>query len=676
MSTRKMVISFSIFVFLFVSNTTLGDSTDWDNPPFFNCSDETGLDGKWGGDHASLMRNMATVDFDGDGILDLLISKVSNPNPNNNRGDAFEGTGPNSQGSPTFVQSEAFSLTGKPKNGTAGFIFADFDNDGDTDFYAPNPNGHQLYEYNSTTHEFEDKTTFRGLESTTGSVNATWGDYDGDGRVDLLILCGTDDGPSEHSSSSQKLYHNELIANETFFVLVNSASNFQSAANVSTAQMVDFDGDYDLDILLAQNEIANASVYSSTYQENDGAGHFSLKSVGIGSSLKAAMCRHDNYASVTDVNNDGRLDLIFGNNWRVGYCLGDNEGNFSNSGFWTKLLTETNNPNVWDLTATDWNLDGFNDFLLSCRDNSYRAKVYSNRLYQYLHGHSDSFTKSMRFTEMSGQRGMCVGDFSKDHITGDFSMTGFPEICFADDQIGDYATSYFWRRQSLGTEYPKNNWIGFELSAPGGTADSRCIGAKVTVSAASLGHDSSPSSHIQSQVVDGGSGRASQRALDLVFGLGGGSTPVDAKISLPIGRTVFFHQIPANAYASVAVDGVIDSTVQVTKWHDVVSETMTFTFTWNTIGVDTFDQDKIVFYTDETNACLPASETVYVGTSVLAEVSSSEKIWSHQLEIEGIPCSANCAYYFSVQSQSGDLYMGSSEHSFNVKLCPKTLPGI
>jgi len=178
---------------------------------------------------------------------------------------------------------------------------------------------------------------------------------------------------------------------------------------------------------------------------------------------------------------------------------------------------------------------------------------------------------------------------------------------------------------------------------------------------------------LQSQFVDGGSGRASQRALDLVFGLGDGSDPVNVEIKLPIKRSVYLHQIPINDYAKIAVDGVIDDTVQATKLYDVASETMTFSFTWNTIGVETFDSDKIVFYTDESDACTPGG-SVFVGTDAPIEISSTEKIWSHQIVIEGIPCTPNCAYYYSVQSQNGSLYMASSQHSLRITSCPKAIP--
>lgn len=120
-------------------------------------------------------------------------------------------------GRPTFGGQDYDQIwlnSSSPATGSTGIIFADFNNDGLQDFYSPNPSGHQLYQCvqgpNGT--GFKDVTSDMGLQFTTladfnKTINGSWGDYDGDSFVDLLLV----QADLDRASGSQKLrlLHND-----------------------------------------------------------------------------------------------------------------------------------------------------------------------------------------------------------------------------------------------------------------------------------------------------------------------------------------------------------------------------------------------------------------------------------------------------------------------------------
>ncbi len=180
-----------------------------------------------------------------------------------------------------------------------------------------------------------------------------WGDYDGDGDLDLLLTGGINP-----ISGLAKIYRND----GGNFVDISAGL---AGVNVSSAAWGDYDSDGDLDIA-----INGASPYfgSSTIYRNDG-GNF----VDINAGLTGLLGGSVNWG---DYDNDGDLDLlitgseVFDGATKI---YTNNDGNF------VELETDLANLVNGKAAFGDYDRDGDLDILLTGHDraNAY-TKLYNN----------------------------------------------------------------------------------------------------------------------------------------------------------------------------------------------------------------------------------------------------------------------------------------------------------
>jgi hypothetical protein len=226
--------------------------------------------------------------------------------------------------------------------------WADYDGDGDLDLLvtgitsptAGAPAFTRLYRndsgvFTSVPHPFQNVYL--------GPV--AWADYDGDGRVDVLI-CGTDSG----GALSSILWHN---LGGTF---VDAGANLPGL-DLGFAKWGDYDGDGDLDLLFGGN--SNAGFISRVYRNS--AGTLTDVNAGLLPVLWAS-------AAWGDYDNDGDLDAMV-----VGYdpvaqvnrsiLYRNDAGSFVNSG------DVFHNVFVGAVSWIDSDNDGDLDLLLSGNDS-------------------------------------------------------------------------------------------------------------------------------------------------------------------------------------------------------------------------------------------------------------------------------------------------------------------
>ena len=639
--------------------------------PYTNVSDTTNLDELL---LSHSMRNAGFLDFNGDGWGDLIVTF------DDREGMCFKGSF--NYGDPRFEYSEYSFIWGdeRPSQYACGILFADFDNDGDLDFYTPNPTGHQLFEFDSTTQQYLDVTDEMGLNFTganaiyRNTINAAWGDFDGDSYVDLLILQGTDDDDNPVGSDLQMLLHNDDGTGFSDSQLMNFGAGvgFQSIPQTMSALWADLDQDHDMDLVLVQGWRDNDFHTYSTYYKNDFCGQWPGRYF-ISAPDRIDDCLSDfahfnNCASVADMNNDGLLDIVYVN--RIYYGIYECNTYGSLASVWRSYDPTTNVPIIWDVALFDADLDGTNDMLVSQTNNDQqRPRLYygcwenGEPRFDDRWPHSSPCGSQFFEPAQQDQRGLCTGSFVRDGQT-EFFMT----------RTVDYVNQgeFMWDI----TDGPNNNWIGFDLAAPHGTCNGSVLGATVVLSHPLQGS----STYTQAKLVDGGSGRASQSDPSLVFGLGSFSGLVDVKALLPnkalnpAGKTIYLNQIPTGEYWTFDVDGLIDSSVSVSFSYQYQSELLAMTVEWSTYDNTDLASDQVTFYVDGIFGAIDPGQRIHVGGGSIA---AQGDVYRHTMTIPDLPCVPFKKYYVSVQSGKAatKTYYASSIHSSStISLCLRQAP--
>jgi hypothetical protein len=283
-----------------------------------------------------------------------------------------------------FIFSVWFSYGQVFTDANAGFpqlsnsfsAWGDYDGDGDMDLYfvgelnANDPDYGGLYENNNGS--FTELTNSGLPQYSLGE--ADWGDVDGDGDLDIVII-----GYSENTSTANSdVYLNN--GNGTF----SPANSGIIGVYMGDVHFVDINNDGNLDIALTGMETTGWTNVTKIYV-NDGSGNFSeistaLPSVNIGK-IKFA-----------DYDNDGDMDFVI-NGWEAttnaSYTkIWDNNGD--------ETFTENNNivlNQLWlgDMEWADINGDGNIDLFIS------GTAAADSEMYIFLNDGSGNFTNDPHF---------------------------------------------------------------------------------------------------------------------------------------------------------------------------------------------------------------------------------------------------------------------------------------
>jgi hypothetical protein len=206
-----------------------------------------------------------------------------------------------------------------------GAILDDFDGDGLLDVVSSTADhcGSLKAFRNDGRGAFEDVTRAWGLDAQLGGLNLVHADYDGDGRLDLLVLRGGWLG--EYGEIRNSLLRNELADGGGRFVDVTREAGLGSSAHPSqTAAWGDYDGDGDLDVYVG-NEAWGDRRHPSQLFRNEGDGTFRDVSAEAG-------VTNDRFAKGVawgDGDDDGDLDLYVSNVGPNRYYRNEGDGHFT-----------------------------------------------------------------------------------------------------------------------------------------------------------------------------------------------------------------------------------------------------------------------------------------------------------------------------------------------------------
>ena len=230
--------------------------------------------------HPQYFHGAAFADFDNDGFVDLILTNFFKTRFHH----LYKNNGNN-----TFSKVENTPVN-QVSNRSTTPLLADYNNDGLVDIFIPNGDNqpNSLFK-NIGNFQFERITTGSIVTDTDNSVGGAWGDYNGDGFMDLFVT----------NSSNQ---NNALYTNNTdgTFTKVTGSITVSDRGHSHGANWIDIDNDADLDLFVTNDNGPNFLYI------NNGTGSFTrVTDEEIATDLGL------NYGQAwADYNKDGFLDVM------------------------------------------------------------------------------------------------------------------------------------------------------------------------------------------------------------------------------------------------------------------------------------------------------------------------------------------------------------------------------
>ncbi|MBK7173260.1 MAG: VCBS repeat-containing protein [Bacteroidales bacterium] len=258
------------------------------------------------------LRSMSWADFDNDGDQDLLIPSVYDAQSFSFRTALMRNDGLDSNGDLLFTE------TGPVLDPTnhAQTAWADVDADQDLDLFVVNiaplfDNSYIRRYLNQGDGTFLAEEILGSVAVTYGE--AQWGDYDGDGDLDILLAGGVNEANGSYTHMVIRIYTNE---NGTY-VPFEAVSNLEADGwfDISAATWADYDSDGDMDILVAGNYNSGTNIEGRARIYSNNNGIFT----DSGTELPAPRASGDlgGTFSWLDMDGDGDLDYYIAGQYFV-----------------------------------------------------------------------------------------------------------------------------------------------------------------------------------------------------------------------------------------------------------------------------------------------------------------------------------------------------------------------
>ena len=429
-------------------------------PEFTEIAESAGLD------HISLAGGSIADDFDGDGLIDIMVSSWGVDNQLHyfknmgNRG--FED------------RTESANLIGI--TGGLNMVHGDYDNDGWVDvfvlrggWFGEDGNHPNSLLKNNGDGTFTDVTISTNIYSEHPTQTASWGDFNNDGWLDLFIGNESAEGFNHIS----ELYQNN---GDGTFSDVAQAHNINAIGFIKAVIWGDINNDGFLDLYISRLGEPNLLFQNSGPENNYHFKEISKKS-GVTEPLNSFP------AWFWDFNNDGWEDIwVSGYDNTTGHVAMDYLG-LKHDGESPRLYQNNKDGTFTDVTKKanldhpiltmgsnfgDLNNDGFLDFYAGTGDPDYRS-IQPNRMFLNNRGESfDDVTFHGRFGHLQKGHGVSFADFDRDGDQDIHAVMG-----------GAYEGSVY---QNALFENPggwENHWIG--LSLRGKQTNKLALGVRIEI---------------------------------------------------------------------------------------------------------------------------------------------------------------------------------------------------
>lgn len=247
------------------------------------------VDGRLPEDLRSTANGLEVADLNSDGRIELLIG---NAGPNLVLSQQVDGT---------FVDRSSVWPPGADT--TQDLLFVDVDGDGDDDLFVVNEEANVLLISNGEG-TFVDESAVRLPAASSESREAVAADLDGDGDLDVVV--------ANVQFNRDVTPANQLLINDGTGVFSDeTATGFAAVANETssfTAQLVDLDGDGDVDVLSPINDLGDGGRID--VWDNRGDGTFQVPETSLFGTEPTGSTFD---IEVADFNGDGATDLYFCN---------------------------------------------------------------------------------------------------------------------------------------------------------------------------------------------------------------------------------------------------------------------------------------------------------------------------------------------------------------------------
>lgn len=293
---------------------------------------------------------------------------------------------------------------------TTSVAWGDYDGDGDLDLAVGN-NGQptRVYRNDGILGGSLQMTLVWSSTETNNATSVAWGDYNNDGYLDLAV--GNDSMPSR------------LYRNENGVLTPGAVWSSVEADHVTSLAWGDYNGDGYFDLA-----VANRSQSIRLYRNDSGT-------------LTNSYVWHSNEADETtsiawgDYDNDGYLDLAAGNSFQPAHLYHNVNGVLSTSPVWSSAESDDNRSVAWG----DYNNDGYLDLAV--------GNYGVNRLYRNTAGTLAS-SPIWSSDESDNTTSVAWGDYNSDG--------------YLDLLVGNYSQPIRLYRNDNGTLTPSAAWSSDE----------------------------------------------------------------------------------------------------------------------------------------------------------------------------------------------------------------------
>lgn len=489
----------------------------------------------------------ASGDYNGDGFLDIYVTNSAGPNALYRN----DGTG-------HFIDVASILGVDDPQARGYGVGWGDYDNDGDLDLFVASFGASKLFRNRgprATEPGFDDVTEMAGVgdpDDEHRTTGVSWGDYDHDGYLDLLVVRHVDEPGGNlpldteglaKASRPLALYHN--MGDGTFqnvTALLGSAAAYPGPVRGAgfKPSFIDFDNDGDLDIYVV-NDFGSAH-HPNVLWRNDGlddSGAVTFTDVSKESGTDLSMFGMG--LATGDYDNDGDLDIYLTDIGANEFLENQGDGTFINRTEQTGTGRGSIPENWFDDRSISWGTvfaDFDNDGLLDLY--SVAGHMDNDPCFNMLNQPNALFANQGdgSFSDRSKASGADDPGVGRGVAHGDFNNDGRIDLFVANLGYSDGTPGT--ARLFENTTGNSNHWL--DVKVVGTTSNRDGIGARIKITT---------SQGVQVREMGASQSHMSHSVVPVHFGLGLAGGAATVEVSWPSGQVQIIRGVPADQTLTV-----------------------------------------------------------------------------------------------------------------------------